>query len=207
MQRVWMPNFSRLERSDCVYVDCAFKELEVITDPLALVRVPSPPRHLGWKLTLATFSSVPASVTVVVITLCTLRLYIGTIRFPLRFVLIPLPFVVTLIPLMPDTLEFTVSTEAIDDARDKRLFLFCFSPSDEEEGLAVRVLVDPSAPNPTDCASRPVRSALIARWTDPGRLCALGSVIVMLVFLPDGLSIGTTGVVGGLCPGVEWIEP
>jgi energy-coupling factor transporter transmembrane protein EcfT len=154
-------------------------------------------------LTLATFSSVPASVTVVVITLCTLRLYIGTIRLPFRFVLIPLPFVVTLIPLTPDMLEFTVSTEATDDARDNRLFLFCFSLSDEDEGLAVRIPFDASGSNATDCSSRPARSVLIPRRIDPGRLCALGSVIVMLVFLPDGLSIGTPGVVGGLCPGVE----
>ena len=88
---------------------------------------------------MATFSSVPASVTLVVMTLCTLRLYIGTILLPRLLVLVPLPPIDSLnpltpeMPLMAETLLVTDVWETMEDARDSlRSLRFCLSLSDDD---------------------------------------------------------------------------
>lgn len=164
---------------------------------------------------MATFSSVPASVTLVVMTLCTLKLYIGTILLPRLFPLEPaprLPLTDSLSPLTPEipliaeTLLVTEVWETTEEARDNlRLLRFCFSLSDDD-GVEWLTPSGSDPPPPGTDLKTSLSLPLGFLTMDERRLPPFGSAIVMCVFLPVGLSpgIGTTpGVEGGLGAGVD----
>jgi hypothetical protein len=151
VKRVRMPYLGGFQRSDRVNIHSAFQELFEKQRSWHLT-------HVGIQnkadLTLATFSSVPASVTLVVMTLCTLRLYMGTILFPRLFVLTLPPLVDSLNPLTPEipltaeTLLVTDACETTDDALDNRRSLrFCLFSLSDEDGV-----VDCPTPSCSDVA-------------------------------------------------------